>query len=104
MTQKPAPTILLVDDDSLIPVLGQKLLESLGSRLETAGDGSEALKKFQGMGRVYLVVLDYFLSGQNSCEVLKEFNFLDNRACVLVASVFYHPRIWPASKRRGPWA
>ena len=73
MRKKTPPTILLVDDDPLIRGLGQELLEHLGYRVETAGDGSEALKKFQGMERVDLVVLDYFLPGQNGCEVLKEF-------------------------------
>jgi CheY-like chemotaxis protein len=76
----------------------------VGYRVETAGDGSKALKRSQGIERVDSVVLDYFLPGRNGCEVLKEFKLLDNRARVLVRSGFYHPRIWPASKRRGPWA
>ena len=80
--------ILLVDDDPLIRGLGQELLEHLGYRVETAGDGCEALKKFQGMERVDLVVLDYYLPGQNGCEVLKEFKLLDKRARVLMASGF----------------
>jgi two-component system, cell cycle sensor histidine kinase and response regulator CckA len=88
MAKKPPPTILLVDDDPLIRDLGQELLEHLGYRVETAGDGSEALKKFQGMKRVDLVVLDYYLPGQNGYEVLKEFKILDKRARVLVASGF----------------
>ena len=71
MAQKPTPIILLVDDDPLIRVLGQELLEHLGYRVETAGDGSEALEKFQKMKRVDLVVLDYCLPGQNGCEVLE---------------------------------
>jgi CheY-like chemotaxis protein len=88
MAKKPTPIILLVDDDPLIRGLGQELLEHLGYRVETAGDGSEALKKFQGMKRVDLVVLDYYLPGQNGYEVLKEFKMLDKRARVLVASGF----------------
>ena len=101
MTKKPAPTILLVDDDPLIRGLGQELLEHLGYRVETAGDGSEALKKFQGMERVDLVVLDYYLPGQNGCEVLKEFKVLDKRARVLVASGFLSNQDMASLKKEG---
>jgi two-component system cell cycle sensor histidine kinase/response regulator CckA len=101
MAKKPPPTILLVDDDPLIRGLGQELLEHLGYRVETAGDGSEALKKFQGLGRVDLVVLDYCLPGQNGCEVLREFKVLDKRARVLVASGFLSSQDMASLKAEG---
>jgi CheY-like chemotaxis protein len=101
MAKKRPPTILLVDDDPLILGLGQELLEHLGYRVETAGDGSEALKKFQGLGRVDLVVLDYCLPGQNGCEVLKEFKILDKRARVLVASGFLSSQDMASLKAEG---
>ena len=86
MTNKPPTTILLVDDDPLIRVLGQELLEHLGYRVETAGDGSEALEKFQRLGQVDLVLLDYYLPGQTGCQVLRAFKALDGHTRVLVAS------------------
>ncbi|MCJ7818366.1 MAG: response regulator [Syntrophales bacterium] len=101
MAPKPRPIILLVDDDPLIRVLGQELLEHLGYRVETAGDGSEALKKFQGMKRVDLVLLVYYLPGQNGCEVLKEFKLLDKRARVLVASGFLSSQDLASLKKEG---
>jgi len=101
MAPKPTPIILLVDDDPLIRVLGQELLEHLGYRVETAGDGSEALKKFQRMKRVDLVVLDYYLPGQNGCEVLREFKTLDKRARVLVASGFLSTQDMVSLKEEG---
>jgi two-component system, cell cycle sensor histidine kinase and response regulator CckA len=101
MRKKPLTTILLVDDDPLIRGLGQELLEHLGYRVETAGDGSEALKKFQGLKRVDLVVLDYFLPGQNGCEVLKAFKLLDKRARVLVASGFLSSQDMAGLKKEG---
>jgi two-component system, cell cycle sensor histidine kinase and response regulator CckA len=101
MVKKRPPTILLVDDDPLILGLGQELLEHLGYRVETAGDGSEALKKFQGLGRVDLVVLDYCLPDQNGCEVLKEFKILDKRARVLVASGFLSSQDMASLKAEG---
>jgi DNA-binding response OmpR family regulator len=87
--KKPLLTILLVDDDPLIRVLGQELLEHLGYRVETAGDGTEALKKYQKLGQVDLVVLDYYLPDKNGRQVLKDFKALDARARVLMASGFF---------------
>jgi two-component system, cell cycle sensor histidine kinase and response regulator CckA len=101
MAKKRPPLILLVDDDPLIRGLGQELLEHLGYRVKTAGDGCEALKKFQGRERVDLVVLDYCLPGQNGCEVLKGFKILDKQARVLVASGFLSSQDMASLKEEG---
>jgi two-component system cell cycle sensor histidine kinase/response regulator CckA len=101
MAKKPPPLILLVDDDPLIRDLGRELLEHLGYRVETAGDGSEALKKFQGRKRVDLVVLDYYLPGQNGREVLRKFKVLNKRARVLVASGFLSNQDMAGLKEEG---
>ena len=82
-------TILLVDDDPLIRGLGRELLEHLGYRVETAGDGTEALNKYQRLGQVDLVVLDYYLPDKNGRQVLKDFKALDARARVLMTSGFF---------------
>jgi two-component system cell cycle sensor histidine kinase/response regulator CckA len=89
MIKKPPPTILLVDDDPLIRGLGRELLEHLGYRVETAGDGAEALNKYQKLRQVDLVVLDYYLPDKNGRQILKDFKTLDARARVLVASGFF---------------
>jgi two-component system, cell cycle sensor histidine kinase and response regulator CckA len=86
MKAKPPLTILLVDDDPLIRGLGQELLEHLGYRVETAGDGSEALEKFKNLGIVDLVLLDYYLPGLTGPQVIRGVKALDRRARVLVAS------------------
>jgi two-component system cell cycle sensor histidine kinase/response regulator CckA len=101
MSRKTPQLILLVDDDPLIRILGRELLEHLGYRVETAGDGSEALKKYR-KGRADLVVLDYYLPDQNGRQVLREFKALDARARVLMASGFFPPRRRPVLKRKGP--
>jgi DNA-binding response OmpR family regulator len=101
MAKKRPPLILLVDDDPLIRGLGQELLEHLGYRVETAGDGSEALEKFQGKERVDLVLLDYCLPGQNGFEILKGFKILDKRARVLVASGFLSTQDMASLKKEG---
>jgi two-component system, cell cycle sensor histidine kinase and response regulator CckA len=88
MIRKPELTILLVDDDPLIRDLGRELLEHLGYRVETAADGAEALNKFQNLGQIDLILLDYYLPDKNGRQLLKDFKALDARARVLMASGF----------------
>lgn len=92
MTGKSPVTILLVDDEPLIRLLGQELLESLGYRVVTAGDGPEALQLYRRLGRVDLVVLDYSLPGGNGGQLLQEFKAADQGLRVLVASGFFAPQ------------
>jgi two-component system, cell cycle sensor histidine kinase and response regulator CckA len=99
--KKRPTTILLVDDDPLIRGLGRELLEHLGYRVETAGNGSEALEKFQSMGEVDLVLLDYFLPDQNGDQVIKAVKALDARARVLVASGFFSSKETARLKAEG---
>jgi DNA-binding response OmpR family regulator len=101
MAKKLPPLILLVDDDPLIRGLGRELLEHLGYRVETAGDGYEALRKFQETDRIDLVVLDYYLPGKNGREVLREFKTLDKRARVLMASGFLSAQDMAGLKEEG---
>jgi CheY-like chemotaxis protein len=101
MTKKPPVTILLVDDDPLIRDLGQELLEHLGYRVMTAGDGSEALEKFQKPGGVDLVLLDYYLPGLNGSQVIRKFKSLDQGARVLVASGSFSVRDLDQVKEEG---
>jgi len=100
-TKKVSPTILLVDDDPLIRGLGRELLEHLGYRVETAGDGTEALTKYQKLGQVDLVLLDFYLPGKNGCQVLKEFKALDAQARVLMASGFFSFQVAATLKDEG---
>jgi two-component system cell cycle sensor histidine kinase/response regulator CckA len=100
-SSKPPLTILLVDDDPLIRVLGQELLEHLGYRVVTAADGPEALEKFQRMGLVDLVLLDYYLPGLTGLQVIRRFKALDQRARVLVASGTFSPRDLDCLKAEG---
>ncbi|MFA4903073.1 MAG: response regulator [Desulfobaccales bacterium] len=89
IVKKSPLTILLVEDDPLIRDLCRELLEHLGYRVETAGDGTEALNKYKRLEQVDLVVLDYYLPDKNGRQVLKDFKALDARARVLMASGFF---------------
>ena len=90
----PSPTrrsrikILLVDDDPLICTLGRELLENLGYRVEVASAGPEALRCFRKNGRTDLVILDYYLPGENGSQILEELKNLDPKVRVLLASGF----------------
>jgi two-component system cell cycle sensor histidine kinase/response regulator CckA len=88
MTRKSPVTILLVDDDPLIRSLGQELLEHLGYRVAAAGDGPEALEIYRKLGGADLVIMDYYLPGQDGCQLLRALKALDYRVRVLVASGF----------------
>lgn len=83
------PIILLVDDDLLIRTLGKELLEHLGYQVEVAQDGLEALEVFQRLGRVDLVILDFYLPGRDGLQVLQDLKALDAQVRVLVASGFF---------------
>ena len=82
------PTILLVDDDSLIRQLGRELLEHLGFRVATAADASQALEVFHRLGKVDLVILDYHLPGMDGHRLFQKLKGLDAGVRVLMASGF----------------
>jgi two-component system alkaline phosphatase synthesis response regulator PhoP len=63
-------TILVVDDEAHIVELAQMYLERAGYRVESAGDGQEALTKVR-QRRPALVVLDLMLPGLDGWEVCR---------------------------------
>ena len=85
-------TILLVDDDPLIRLLGRELLEQRGYQVKVAGDGVEALRLYRTLGKVDLVILDYYLPDQNGLEVLEQLKALDPQVRVIMASGFFSPQ------------
>jgi DNA-binding response OmpR family regulator len=63
-------TILVVDDENHIVELAQMYLEKAGYRVESVGDGQEALTKVR-QRRPALVVLDLMLPGLDGLEVCR---------------------------------
>jgi CheY-like chemotaxis protein len=92
LARKPPITILLVDDDPLIRSLMQEALEHRGYRVAAAGDGTEALETYHQLGGADLVILDYYLPGQDGFQLLREFKARDAKVRVLMASGFIGPR------------
>ncbi|MBI4642811.1 MAG: response regulator [Deltaproteobacteria bacterium] len=83
------PLILLVDDDPLIRSLGKELLEHLGYEVEATRDGREALECYRRLGKVDLVILDYYLPDRDGLQVLQDLLTLDPGVRVLMASGFF---------------
>jgi DNA-binding response OmpR family regulator len=65
-----SPTILLVDDEDAVRTVLAFPLEKDGYRVVQAGDGEEALRRFEAQP-VDLVVLDLMLPGVDGLEVCK---------------------------------
>lgn len=98
---RPPVKILLVDDDPLICQLGRTLLENLGYQVEVARAGREALRLYRKRKRPDLVILDYYLPGDNGSDVLEKIKNLDPEARVVLASGFLPPQEVAHLKEQG---
>jgi len=65
-------TILLAEDDERIRTVAQGILESLGYRVLTAGNGNEALDVYRSEERVDLVITDIVMPGMGGVELIRE--------------------------------
>jgi CheY-like chemotaxis protein len=92
MTEAPPPTaqsttddglrgvsVLLVDDDADARAIVGAYLRYGGARVETAGNGREALE-FLARARVDVLVIDYTMPGMVGTELLLEIRKLDSQA------------------------
>lgn len=70
MSRKTMTTILVVDDEQNIVELARLYLEKEGYRVETAGDGREALEKAKRL-RPALIILDVMLPECDGFEVCR---------------------------------
>lgn len=61
-------SILPVDDEKMITDLGKMMLEKLGYRVETAGSGSEAIKKYTEKN-ADIVILDMIMPDMGGGDV-----------------------------------
>ena len=57
--------------------------------MEAAQDGREALDHYRRLGKVDLVILDYYLPGRDGLHVLQDLRALDPGVRVLMASGFF---------------
>jgi type II secretory ATPase GspE/PulE/Tfp pilus assembly ATPase PilB-like protein/ActR/RegA family two-component response regulator len=66
-----APTVLLVDDDSLVRIVARQLMERQGFQVIEAADGATALRALLEDERVDLVVLDLGMPEMDGRAVLR---------------------------------
>ncbi|TKJ39772.1 hypothetical protein CEE37_10875 [candidate division LCP-89 bacterium B3_LCP] len=66
-------TILLVDDEDVIRLMGQDILRVLGYETILAADGQEAVQLYQdNKNEVALVILDWHMPGISGMEILEK--------------------------------
>ncbi|RMR09580.1 hybrid sensor histidine kinase/response regulator [Pseudomonas syringae group genomosp. 7] len=69
-------SILLVEDDDSVRLINQEVLEELGYRVHVARDGEEALRVFDDLEKIDLLLTDVGLPGMNGrqlAEILQQF-------------------------------
>jgi two-component system chemotaxis response regulator CheY len=87
MSAKPAPTILVVDDDAFVVAVLRDLLEDQGAHVVEARDGDEALAVAE-RERPALVFLDLVMPHRSGLEALPELLRRNPGTRVLVVSSF----------------
>ena len=79
--------VLLVDDERVVRVIGQRMLEILGFEVMTAADGREGVELFRRHADdLVLVLLDLTMPRMNGADALAEIRDLRPGARVLLAS------------------
>jgi PAS domain S-box-containing protein len=80
-------TVLFVDDEEAIRLLGKTILELQGYRVLTAGDGREAIEIFsKKKEEIDLVILDLTMPQRSGGEVLIQLRQIDPKLKVILSS------------------
>ncbi|MGB7760191.1 MAG: response regulator [Bryobacteraceae bacterium] len=82
--------ILLVDDNPDGLLVRRQLLEELGLEVETALNGEEGLRRFEG-GRFDVVVTDYRMPRMDGIEMIRRIRAQDSTARIILLSGFVEP-------------
>ncbi|HEY9068617.1 MAG TPA: response regulator [Candidatus Ozemobacteraceae bacterium] len=80
-------TVLLVDDEEAIRLVGQQILERLGFEVLTACDGAEAVERFSTSAKpVRAVILDLLMPRMNGEQAFMEIRNLRQDQPIVIAS------------------
>jgi CheY-like chemotaxis protein len=80
-------TVLLVDDEESLRLMGQRILTAMGYRVIVARSGEQALGIYQERGiGIQLVVMDLGMPGMGGHRALKAIRAFDPEAKVVIAS------------------
>ncbi len=81
--------ILYVDDERSLRTLGKRRLELLGYRVTVAGDGAQALERFQATPDEFdLVITDYLMPRMNGLELTSEVRRIRPEVPIILMSGF----------------
>ncbi len=81
--------ILYVDDERSLRTLGKRRLELLGYRVTVAGDGAQALERFQATPDEFdLVITDYLMPRMNGLELTSEVRRMRPEVPIILMSGF----------------
>lgn len=87
-------TILMVDDEESLLVLGQAILSTYGYRVLTASNGPAALELLAlHRGQINLVITDLVMPQMSGRELMEMIRALDPELPVLCASGYVRPRV-----------
>ncbi|MGA9537929.1 MAG: PAS domain S-box protein [Desulfobacterales bacterium] len=82
-----AGTVLLVDDEDMMLVVGRKMLEKLGFRVLMANSGQRAIDLFnRHRGQIKLVILDMVMPGLSGSDTFDRLKKIDPSVKVLLSS------------------
>src|SRR5437660_792611 len=79
--------ILVVDDELSNRRILEQVLVRAGYNVETASDGSEALKKLES-SRPEAIILDYMMPGLSGLDVLKELRKREDDTPVIMITAY----------------
>jgi CheY-like chemotaxis protein len=81
-------SILFVDDEQLLVMVGADMLESNGHQVTPAGSGAEALELLQSSGRFDLLITDHAMPGMTGAELAAKAKEIAPQIRVVLASGF----------------
>jgi PAS domain S-box-containing protein len=81
-------TVLLVDDEETVLEIGTAMLETLGYRVITAGNGVEALDRYREHHDITLVILDLTMPQMDGMQCFKALQALNPEVRVVMSSGF----------------
>ena len=80
-------SILVVDDEASVRTVIQQTLEAYGYRVVTAGNGAEAVARYEQLGdEIDLVVTDVMMPGMDGVETIQRLRELDPHVRVIAVS------------------
>ncbi|MFQ6031261.1 MAG: ATP-binding protein, partial [Dehalococcoidia bacterium] len=79
--------LLVVDDESMIRVMLQEMLKSMGYEVLSVGSGEEAVELYlQSHAEIDAVILDLKLTGMSGVETFERLRQLNNQAKIILSS------------------